>query len=65
MFKKNFIINLFLIFFFQINVILADAFDSKIDEIRAEIIRDLNDDWNKAINDPFPKDNDLLKNVYY
>ena len=36
----------------------------KLDEIRAEIIRDLNDDWNQAINDPFPKDNDLLKNVY-
>ena len=38
---------------------------NKLDEIRDEIIRDLNDDWNQAINDPFPKDNDLLKNVYY
>ena len=38
---------------------------NKLDEIRSEIIRDLNDDWNQAINDPFPKDNDLLKNVYY
>ena len=47
MFKKNFIINLFLIFFFQINVILADAFDSKIDEIRAEINRN---DLKSAIN---------------
>ncbi len=47
MFKKNFIINLFLIFFFQINVILADAFDSKIDEIRAEINRS---DLKSAIN---------------
>ena len=47
MLKKNFIINLFLIFFFQINVILADAFDSKIDEIRAEINRN---DLKSAIN---------------
>ena len=47
MFKKNFFINLFLIFFFQINVILADAFDSKIDEIRAEINRN---DLKSAIN---------------
>ena len=47
MFKKNFIINLFLIFFFQINVILADAFDSKIDKIRAEINRN---DLKSAIN---------------
>ena len=47
MFKKNFIINLFLIFFFQINIILADAFDSKIDEIRAEINRN---DLKSAIN---------------
>jgi S1-C subfamily serine protease len=47
MFKKNFIINLFLIFFFQINVILADAFDAKIDEIRAEINRN---DLKSAIN---------------
>ena len=47
MFKKNFIINLFLIFFFQINVILADSFDSKIDEIRAEINRN---DLKSAIN---------------
>ncbi|WP_440936793.1 trypsin-like peptidase domain-containing protein [Candidatus Pelagibacter sp.] len=47
MFKKNFFINLFLIFFFQINVILADAFDSKIDKIRAEINRN---DLKSAIN---------------
>ena len=47
MFKKNFIINLFLIFFFKINVILADAFDTKIDEIRAEINRN---DLKSAIN---------------
>ena len=47
MFKKNFIINLFLIFFFQINAILADAFDAKIDEIRAEINRN---DLKSAIN---------------
>ncbi len=47
MFKKNFFINLFLIFFFQINVILADAFDTKIDEIRAEINRN---DLKSAIN---------------
>ena len=47
MFKKNFIINLFLIFFFQINIILADTFDFKIDEIRAEINRN---DLKSAIN---------------
>ena len=47
MFTKNFIVNLFLIFFFQINVILADAFDSKIDKIRAEINRN---DLKSAIN---------------
>ena len=47
MFKKKFIINLFFIFFFQINVILADAFDSKIDQIRAEINRN---DLKSAIN---------------
>ena len=47
MFRKNFIINLFLIFFFQINIILADTFDFKIDEIRAEINRN---DLKSAIN---------------
>ena len=39
--------------------------EHSLEKIRKEIIRNLNDDWDKAIQDPMPNENDLLRNVYY
>ena len=40
-------------------------FESELKEIQSEIISEIKIAWNLALNDPFPEENTLLKNVYF